>query len=199
MTDVQTIANPLESVPGSNAAEPTSTPERADINGECFAGREAEPAAAVAAVFAQLGTAPTNWHQATIFFLTSKSEKDASMRRKAPWMFIAGLAMVLVQLVAMYGILSAMDEPRCINNHQCGHIGYYCLENQCSPCGSDPPLVPYLSNIPIPGERYNHGSTNDGQEYKIYNKIWDQSYPHRSWGVKRSDVPDGFAGYNMTM
>ena len=35
----------------------------------------------VASVMAHLGAAPTNWHQATVYFLTSKAEDDASMRK----------------------------------------------------------------------------------------------------------------------
>eukprot|EP01043_Picozoa_sp_COSAG02_P108341 COSAG02_NODE_44372_length_367_cov_0.388060_1_plen_67_part_10 len=52
---------------------------------------KAEPAASVAAVFAQLGTTPTNWHQATIFFLTPKSgsEKDESIAVCDPMVAIA--------------------------------------------------------------------------------------------------------------
>ena len=62
----------------------------------------------VAAAVARIGTAPTNWHQATIFFLTSKAEEDETMRNKAPLMFLGGVLMVVVQIIAAYGLVTGM-------------------------------------------------------------------------------------------
>eukprot|EP01045_Picozoa_sp_COSAG04_P032840 COSAG04_NODE_6573_length_1302_cov_1.271820_1_plen_118_part_10 len=65
---------------------------------------------------ARIGTAPTNWHQATVYFLTSKAEEDAGMKRKAPLLYAASLMMVLVQTFAVFGMLSGMLHPSCVSN-----------------------------------------------------------------------------------
>eukprot|EP01051_Picozoa_sp_SAG22_P020330 SAG22_NODE_4068_length_1398_cov_1.254042_2_plen_280_part_00 len=120
--------------------------------------------------------------------------------------------MVLVQIVAMYGIVFGMTNPTCVSNAQCGKVGTFCATSAdgvgvCRQCGQDPPLVPYISSIPIEREVF-HGMTAgrgcrqrlEGDPcFKEVNKIYDQSYPHFTRGMKRSDAPDGFAGFNFTM
>ena len=107
----------------------------------------------VLSIFAMIGTALTNWHQATIYFSTSNDEKDLPMWRKAPLIFADGVIMVLVQIVAMYSILAALENQPCVNNLQCEQTGFYCSnDGRCQGCGQYPPPVPYVSNIPIPGE-----------------------------------------------
>lgn len=68
-------------------------------------------AANPAAVMARLEAAPTNWHQAMVYFLTSKSTEDAHMRSRVPFMYAGSLTMVVVQIVATYGLLVAMLHP----------------------------------------------------------------------------------------
>jgi hypothetical protein len=81
----------------------------------------------VAAVMAHLGAAPTNWHQATVYFLTSKAEDDAAMRKKAPLMFVCGVGLVVVQIASLAGMLGAMLHPACTSNAHCdGRRGFYC-------------------------------------------------------------------------
>ena len=77
-------------------------------------------------VLARFGAAPTNWHQATIYFLTSTTEEDAAMRKRAPVMFAAGLVMIVVQIIAVYGIIMGMMGPPCISNLECDEAGSYC-------------------------------------------------------------------------
>lgn len=126
------------------------------------------------------------------------------MRRKAPLMYVAGLAMVLVQLFAVLGIMVALENPPCLTNSQCTQTGYYCgAHARCDACGRSPPLVEYISPVPIPGEIFGPfaSMTANGQGNKVVNKVYDQSYPHRPrlLIMKRSDKPDGFWGYNFTM
>ena len=123
-------------------------------------------------VFAKLAEAPTNWHQATIYFMTSTAKEDEPMRKLAPLMFCGGLAMVLLQIAAIYGLVSGLVHPSCTSNTQCTRPGFFCyiepdedrgkvhpdapgpreishpdavLCVQCQMCGEMPPLVPYRS------------------------------------------------------
>jgi hypothetical protein len=163
-----------------------------------------------AAAVARLNSAPTNWHQATIYFLTSEAEEDAVMHRRAPLMFAAGLVMVIVQVVAMYGVVMGMMHPPCINNLQCAEVGFFCevardgSRGRCSSCGESAPFIPYEADTLIPGGGSAVGAAAGPSGTRItphqeFNKIFDQSYPHREIGLKRSDIPDGFAGWNFTM
>eukprot|EP01052_Picozoa_sp_SAG31_P029800 SAG31_NODE_2997_length_4803_cov_4.274872_1_plen_524_part_00 len=163
----------------------------------------------VAAQLARIGTAPTNWHQATIFFLTSKAEQDAVMRKRAPYMYLAGLMMVVLQIGAAYGILLGMLHPACLNNSQCEQAGFYCHTagsiGRCIACGEEAPLVPYFSDKLVPstnsaGQKLSINSKEKSSRYQEMNLVKDMSYPYLEWGIgKRSDSPDAFAGYNFTM
>eukprot|EP01051_Picozoa_sp_SAG22_P007687 SAG22_NODE_550_length_9202_cov_30.666484_2_plen_195_part_00 len=121
-----------------------------------FAGSGTPQSSGVAAALARLGTAPTNWHQATVYFLTSKAEADAPMRKRAPLMFVAGLLMVIVQTATAYAMMSAMSHAACMSNEQCTNMGFFCFvppdsgnfwsrkgQGRCQMCGELPPLVPY--------------------------------------------------------
>ena len=186
--------NPLD---GSSA----SPDDAADAKAASEGGEERS---ITAAVVASLSAAPTNWHQATVYFMTTKAEQDREMRRKAPLMFAAGLAMVVVQIFAICGIARSLTDPPCLTNMQCTQAGYYCgVEAKCDPCGQYPPLVEYVSDVLVPGEIFGPFKmmTANGHEFQQINKIYDQSYPHRPrlFFLKRSDTPDGFWGYNFTM
>jgi hypothetical protein len=153
----------------------------------------------VASVVAHLGAAPTNWHQATVYFLTSKAEDDASMRKKAPLMFAWGVCLVAVQVASMAGMLGAMLHPACTSNAHCdGRRGFYCYtppgreQGNCQMCGEAAPLPYYLSTIPVDSKYKTRAS------FKEYNIVWDQHYPAGA-SNKRSRTPDLFAGWNFTM
>ena len=77
-------------------------------------------------VFAKLAEAPTNWHQATIYFMTSTAKEDEPMRKLAPLMFCGGMAMVLLQIAAIYGLVSGLVHPSCTSNTQCTRPGFFC-------------------------------------------------------------------------
>jgi hypothetical protein len=178
------------------------------------------------AAFARLGTAPTNWHQATIYFLTATDKQDLPMRRLAPLMYAGGLTMVVVQIITLYGMLLGMAVPPCVNNQQCEnyHTGFYCYRNagraagRCKPCGSYAPLIPYFAETRVPGIE---GGLAAKQAWRIrdpsclagtltdfdtcsprqeINIILDQSYPKTAQsGTARSENPALFAGWNMSM
>jgi hypothetical protein len=158
-----------------------------------------------AAVMARLESAPTNWHQAMVYFLTSKAAEDTHMRRRVPLMYAGSLLMVTTQIIATYGLLVAMLVPACNSNSHCNdRTGFFCYESpvghsgNCKMCGQAAPLPYYLSNERIPG---CEGGCTEGPytyEYKEYNVVWDQHYKQGFMG-KRSTTPEAFAGYNFTM
>eukprot|EP01043_Picozoa_sp_COSAG02_P023758 COSAG02_NODE_1277_length_13502_cov_14.551593_11_plen_434_part_00 len=151
----------------------------------------------VAMQLAQLRVAPTNWHQAMIYFLAAKADEDAPLRRKAPFMYAGSVLMVGVQVAALLALLAAMLHPSCVTNSQCVRTGFFCFvgpdatRGNCQMCGEAPPLTPYLSA--------SETWTDNGKlRMKEYNIVTDQSYPSGFMG-KRSTTPDVFMGYNMTM
>jgi len=125
------------------------------------------------------------------------------MRKRAPAMFGAGIVMTIVQIIAMYGIIMGMVAPPCISNIQCKDEGQYCetamdgKSGRCQACGEQPMLIPYHATTKVPGTSAVSGFGE--REYQEMNKIFDQSYPHLEAGIKRSDIPDQFGGYNFTM
>ena len=148
------------------------------------------------AVLARVGAAPTNWHQATVFFLTSKADEDMEMRAKAPFMYAASLLMVLMQFLATMGIAAGMMFPTCVQSSQC-QSGCFCYKTGsssrglCTFCGSVTPLVPYWS--PPGTERTGYGPT--GYE-KQWNVLSTSLYPRD--GLRRPADAVGFAGFNVT-
>jgi hypothetical protein len=94
--------------------------------------------AAIRSVFASIGTAPANWHQATVFFLSSEKEVDQAMRKRAPLMFVGGLLVIVFQIIVTIGVTSGSMAPACESNEQCHSLGTYCLlggANRCTMCG----------------------------------------------------------------
>eukprot|EP01051_Picozoa_sp_SAG22_P014244 SAG22_NODE_1698_length_3788_cov_3.925725_2_plen_469_part_00 len=94
--------------------------------------------AAIRSVFASIGTAPTNWHQATIFFLSAEKEVDQTMRKRAPLMFAGGLLIILLQILVIAGVWLGSLAPSCQSNAQCvahGHPGTVCMLGRCFFCG----------------------------------------------------------------
>lgn len=120
------------------------------------------------------------------------------MRKKAPMMFVGSVAMVLMQFLAVCGIVTAMLHPSCVTNAQCNErAGFYCYTPEdedtgsCQMCGEAAPLPMYRSD-----EVYN--DREDGQVRKEYNVMWDFHYPQDLKG-KRMETPMLSAGFNHTM
>eukprot|EP01046_Picozoa_sp_COSAG06_P014146 COSAG06_NODE_869_length_11861_cov_37.817463_3_plen_406_part_00 len=148
-------------------------------------------------VMAQLGSAPTNWHQAVVFYLTSKSDEDAEVRAKAPAMFAWGVIMILMQYVAAAGLTLGAAIPSCLDTHQC-HRGMFCnirpgaINGRCLFCGEGAPLVRYWRST---GE--NTGFGPDGMSVEM-NFIETGHYP-RTGLLQRHHLPLKFGGFNLSM
>ena len=159
------------------------------------------PTLSIHSTLARLGSAPTSWHQATVFYVTSTDDKDAAMRAKAPMMLSLGFMMVLIQSVATVGITKGMIFPSCMDSTQCSS-GNFCYtspeqrQGRCLFCGESGPLVPYWSEPQA--ERTGFGPT--GYEL-LWNRIGMFLYVQKgSTGSytlsSKSDTPIGFAGFN---
>lgn len=77
---------------------------------------------------AHLTAAPTNLHQAVVFWLTSDDAEDATMRKRAPLLYAMSLALVLAQTATAIGVLWGVYSPSCESSDQC-HEGMFCLTN----------------------------------------------------------------------
>ena len=89
---------------------------------------------AVRSVYAHMAEAPTNWHQATVFLLSSD---DPAERAMAPTMLASGYVMVLFQWATAVGAIGSTTFPSCQSTDQCGR-GTYCNiggNNRCNTCG----------------------------------------------------------------
>ena len=95
----------------------------------------------VRAVYGRLTEAPTNWHQATIYFFATDAEEDSTMRARAPFMAIFGALMVFGQAATAMAIITGSITKSCTANNQCDN-GFWCsdVEGQCQYCGEDVPL-----------------------------------------------------------
>ena len=134
-------------------------------------------------MLAQIGAAPTNWHQAT-----SKAEEDAEMRKMAPLMYVAGVLMVTMQVVAAVGVTLGMVHPSCVTNNQC-IPGLFCQMDfgaikggGCLYCGEQAPLVQYWSAA---------GQKMTGYGPKGLRQLGN-------FASSKAREPIGFAGFNDT-
>ena len=104
----------------------------------------------VKAAFARLATAPTNWHQSTVFALATTAGEDKAIRRKAPLLFAIGVAMVVLQTTVVIGVFGSTQYTKCRNNDQCTTPGMFCdtqslvvdRPDKCIYCGTYAPM-PY--------------------------------------------------------
>ena len=98
--------------------------------------------AAVRGVVARLTETPTNFHQATVFFLAADAPQDAAMARRAPLLYAGSLAMVVLQSATAAGVFAGTVVQSCATSDQCG-AGTYCevgRRGRCVFCGGDVPL-----------------------------------------------------------
>ena len=77
---------------------------------------------------ARLTAAPTNLHQAVVFWLTSEDEQDARMRRWAPLLFVLSLVLVFAQTATAVGVLFGVYSPSCATSDHC-RDGMFCNQN----------------------------------------------------------------------
>lgn len=149
----------------------------------------------VRAILASIGSAPTNWHQATVYCLTTKAEEDKEMRRTAPRMFACGVFMVFMQFLAAGSVAAGMLFPTCLDSTQCPR-GQFCFLKpernfgRCRFCGHDSPLVTYAHTT---DRETGYGPTN--REVQM-NRIDDGSYTSTGW--LQESLPTKFGGFNDT-
>ena len=96
----------------------------------------------VRGVVARLTEAPTNFHQATVYFLMTDAPQDEAMARRAPLLYAGSLAMVMLQSVTAIGVAVGTIIPSCATSDQCG-TGTFCEvggRDRCVFCGGDVPL-----------------------------------------------------------
>ena len=99
-------------------------------------------AAAVRGVVARLTEAPTNFHQATVYFLAAAAPGDEAMARRAPLLYAGSLAMVGLQSATAAGVWTGTMLPSCATSDQCG-AGTWCTvdwRDRCVYCGGDVPM-----------------------------------------------------------
>jgi hypothetical protein len=110
----------------------------------------------IKSTMARLTEAPTNWHQATVFYLTTTDPKDTQMRARAPLLFAGSALMVLVQSATALAVAISTLLPSCESSDQC-EAGLYCqigFSNRCQFCGSNVPL--YMQTDKFTGDTYNN-------------------------------------------
>lgn len=98
---------------------------------------------AVRGLVARLTETPTNFHQATVFYLAVDAPEDAAMARWSPLLYAGSLAMVGLQSATAVGVLYGTTEPSCATSDQCG-AGTWCgvgWEGRCLYCGDDGPIA----------------------------------------------------------
>ena len=113
------------------------------VSGAVVEGAEgaASPlAATVRGLVARLTETPTNFHQATVFFLAADAPEDEAMGRRAPLLYAGSLAMVGLQSATAGGVLIGTVLPACATSDQCG-AGTWCKvgwTDRCDYCGRIP-------------------------------------------------------------
>ena len=99
----------------------------------------------IRSVAARLTESPPNFHQATIFFATSRAPEDVEMAARAWLLLIASAVMVLTQTLTSFGACFGAVLVSCSDSNQCreGHAGTYCSvggRDNCDFCGRWVPL-----------------------------------------------------------
>jgi hypothetical protein len=126
-------------------------------------GKVAATDAAVRAAFSRLGQAPCNWHQAVIFFLSTRDERDAKMRQHAHTMVYAGLFMITFQFFAAGSVLFGALAQGCETNKECASMpGTFCGVGgtyRCGYCGHTGPFA--LDPVPCDWTKHETRGRND--------------------------------------
>eukprot|EP01052_Picozoa_sp_SAG31_P020355 SAG31_NODE_1526_length_8004_cov_4.741176_1_plen_313_part_00 len=72
-----------------------------------------------------LATASPNWHQATIFFATTRAEEDREFAKRAPQLFAIGSLVVFLQIQTLCAVLTGTLARSCVKADHC-QAGKYC-------------------------------------------------------------------------
>jgi hypothetical protein len=99
--------------------------------------------ATIKSVVAHLTEAPTNWHQAVVFFVATSELEDEAMKAYVPAMFATSVLMTVVQCMTAMAVFISTILPSCRTSDQCP-AGLYCqigFSYRCQFCGSNAPLI----------------------------------------------------------
>ena len=145
----------------------------------------------VKSVVARLTEAPTNWHQSTVFYLTTKAEQDARLRTRAPLMAAVSFLMVFMQAASISAIIFGTVIPACDTKTECDK-GRFCKAhgegegdgtNRCSYCGFS---VPLEAECEIDGVSVRSHELCSEADVPVWNVRPTSTHPHE------------FLGYNTT-
>ena len=184
------VHNPLEQISSALGAETTITQqeqlERRMAAMEARLEVQGAPVEAAArSVFASLTEAPTNLHQATIFWLASDDPEDAAMRARAPMMFALCCAVVLLQTMTTVGVFVGTLFPACATSQQCAS-NQYCVTDRrvegmdaavtgrCRECAGGSPLEMELTAACVMSD--NGWQTEVDEACKTYNFPGDPNF-----------------------
>lgn len=105
-------------------------------------------------MISRLVAADTNWHQCTVYFLTTEAEEDAELRAKAPLLLAGSYVIVVAQCATAMAIWFGTFFPACASDDFC-EKGEYCNldTTRCDRCGAVTPL-PMQTNAA--GETFNY-------------------------------------------
>jgi hypothetical protein len=121
--------------------------------------------AAMRSLVARLTEAPTNLHQATVYFAGREPEhEDAG---KAMVSFLAGLAIVGLQSAVAVGVVMGTVSPSCISSDQCA-AGTFCAvggAQRCWYCGENAPLPAQID--PATGGTLNDAYATNFASYNL--------------------------------
>ena len=70
--------------------------------------------------------AEPNFHQAMVFYSTSKEPQDAAMHARAPLLLAVSWMIVILQCMVSAGVYKGTMFPSCRSNNMCGQ-GQFCL------------------------------------------------------------------------
>jgi hypothetical protein len=95
-----------------------------------------------------------NYHQCTVYFLTTEAEEDAELRAKAPLLLAGSCVIVVVQCATAMAIYMGNLYPACASDDFC-EKGEYCnlMNPRCTRCGTNLPM-PIQTNAA--GETFNY-------------------------------------------
>eukprot|EP01046_Picozoa_sp_COSAG06_P059018 COSAG06_NODE_12063_length_1427_cov_2.798345_1_plen_291_part_10 len=139
---------------GSTSDELSARLLLAAVDERILAQAQDSGSSGLSAMINRLVAANTNWHQCTVYCLTTEAEEDAELRAKAPLLLAGSCVIVVLQCATAMAIYVGNFWPACASDDFC-QKGEYCnLEiTRCARCGAEPPL-PMQTNAA--GETFNY-------------------------------------------
>jgi hypothetical protein len=144
----------LEAQAAGNTSDETARLLLAAVDERILAQARDPGSGGLSAMISRLVAADLNYHQCTVYFLTTEAEEDAELRAKAPLLLAGSCVIVVAQCATAMAIFMGNFWPACASDDFC-EKGEYCnLETtRCNRCGSSLPL-PIQTNAA--GETFNY-------------------------------------------